>query len=120
MRKEIFNFKDEEAPKKFKMITSSSNYLSSVFDKNISVNDKAKLFLKRLNKVIRKCFKKIQIGVPKENEFIQRLFQKRRSLQNNDSPQNRIKLEKIEKMLGNILAEKNVKIIKENTKKYKL
>jgi hypothetical protein len=116
-RKEIFNFKDKEGQSKFCNITSKTKYLSSVFDSKVSINEKAKQFLKRLNKLIRRCFKKVRIGTFKEDPAIQLLFEKRRKLLiNNSTSKNRDKLEKVEQMLGEKCAERNVKIIYEETK----
>ena len=58
-RVEMFNLKDLSCQKKFFELTSSSDYLSSVFDTEDDVDKSVERFLKRLNDVLHKCFRKI-------------------------------------------------------------
>ena len=55
----MFNIKNRKGQHKFKEETSNNTYLSSVFDdENGDLNVQTNVFLKRLNKIIYKCFKK--------------------------------------------------------------
>ena len=80
-RVEMYNFKDREGMKKFKNMTSNSNFLSEVFednDKDVSV--KTKQFLKRFGFCLSKSFKKIRMKQTKNNKALEALFNRRRIL----------------------------------------
>ena len=74
--------------------------------------------MKRLFKLIYKCFKKVRINASHDDPLIDKLYEKRRKLlmNENENIKNIKKLKKVEKLLGHLLAEKNVKIIKQETK----
>ena len=55
----MFNLKNPECQLKFKHLTSSTDFISSVFDTDL--NTITKKFLKRLNGLIHNSFKKIKI-----------------------------------------------------------
>ena len=57
---EVFNKTNQE---KFRQETSSTKKLSEVFDTNQDINEQTNLFLKRLDKIVQKCLKKIRIGI---------------------------------------------------------
>ena len=61
-RKEMFNLKNKDCQELFKEATTAAvnnKYLSSVFDDEGDVNEVTERFLKRLNKTINKCFRKV-------------------------------------------------------------
>ena len=63
-RNELFNLKNRECQERFKEATNSENnnhFLSSVFDDEEDLNVMTEKFLKRLQKTIHKCFRKIRI-----------------------------------------------------------
>ena len=81
---EICNLKNKECQKMFKKETSSwknNENLSATFDDDGDLNEQTEKFLKKLEKLIHKCFKKIKIKqkVDKEKEA---LFRKWKSLTN--------------------------------------
>ena len=60
---EVFNLKNKAGQTKFKTLTSNNNYLSSVFeDESGDITKQVNQFLKRLNKIIQKCFNKIKLS----------------------------------------------------------
>ena len=65
-REEIFNLKNSECQKKFKQETSNTNKLSKIIEEEQDLEVATEKFLKKLNKVIYKCFKKI--GIRKEKQ----------------------------------------------------
>ena len=58
------------------------NYLSEVFDDNTDVNSSTEKFIKRLNKVIHKCFRKVRVTQKVDKEK-QELFEKWKKMKNN-------------------------------------
>ena len=61
-RQELFNLKNENCQKAFKDATSNNNgFLSSVFDENNDIDIATETFMKRLQKIISKCFRKVRI-----------------------------------------------------------
>ena len=79
-RMEMFNLKNQECQKKFREVTNKTNILSRAFRKNEDLNVSANRFIKRLNKIIQSCFKKVRIGKLKVNPRINELFEKRTNL----------------------------------------
>ena len=61
-RIEIFNFRNKANQKLFTEATSKTTKLSEVFDTNQDINTQTKKFLKRLEKTMNKCFKKVRVG----------------------------------------------------------
>ena len=68
---EVFNFKNKTNQEKFRQETGSTKKLSEVFDTNQDINEQTNVFLKRLDRIVHKCFKKIRIGRIKESEYEQ-------------------------------------------------
>ena len=70
-RLELFYLKNQSCQEKFTIETSSSHNkgeLSSIFDETDDLNKLADRFLKKLDKVIHKCFKKIRVTEKKDEE----------------------------------------------------
>ena len=68
-RLELFNLKNRACQEKFFEETSSSNNkreLSLIFEEKEDLNSLAEKFMKKLDKVIHKCFRKIRISEKKE------------------------------------------------------
>ena len=57
---EVFNFKNKVNLEKFKVATSTCPSLSHVFDTEEDLNIQTEKFLKRLDKCIKKSFKKVR------------------------------------------------------------
>ena len=117
---EILNFNDKLGQQKFKEMTNYSNYLSAVFDNNDNIEVQTKRFLKKLNKTLHKCFKKIRIK-RKNNSEIDRLFIKRNNLRkskDSDAIRNK-ELESVESELADKMAEDLYEIVKDEVEKVK-
>ena len=72
-RQELYNLKNKECQDLFKEATKSENnnrFLSSVFDEKGDINNLTKKFLKRLDKTIKQCFRKIRIKANDEKSEI--------------------------------------------------
>jgi hypothetical protein len=96
----IFNLKNKLCQQKFKHATSTNTYLSEVFD-NIKDLDKAtETFMKRLNKVIHKCFRKV--GQKKKNENIkhEHMYNRWKLLRTKDDTQSKYEVKEIEAELA--------------------
>ena len=65
-RIEVFNFKNKKNQLKFKDETSKDNRLSKIFETNEDIHTQTDLFIKKLNGIVFKCFKKIRIGKKKK------------------------------------------------------
>ena len=117
-KNEIYNLKNKKGQAKFKEMTSNSNYLSSVFDdESEDFNTAAHRFIKRLNRIINKCFNKIRI-TERTDKYTEDLYDKWRKLQGKEDKSSKDELEKIEKELGEKIAQ-NAKKIEEEVGKYK-
>ena len=58
---ELYNLKNKECQKNFKLLTTNSNLLSSSFNSSDDINTCTNRFIKNLNKCIKQCFKKIRV-----------------------------------------------------------
>ena len=96
----------------FKNITSNTNILSSIFEKDKDLNVCTKKFLKRLDGCIQECFRKIRIK-DNTNSEIERLFQRRRALRNKDDDDSKDELKKVEEELAIKCAKDNIAKIAE-------
>ena len=77
-RIELFNLKNKDCQEEFKRETSTcvnGGFLSSVFDQEEDVHSLTKIFIKRLDKTIQKCFKKIRVK-EKKDEVKEALYKK--------------------------------------------
>ena len=79
-RQEIFNFNNEEQFKRFEMLTESDTELRNCFTDCTDVNKTADKWLKILNKLIKKKFKKIRIKPQKMNPDLEKLFSEKESI----------------------------------------
>ena len=116
-RQELFNLKNEECQKAFREATETENnngYLSSVFDEEGDINIVTEKFMKRLQKTIFKCFKKVRI---KERVDIKKeeMFRKWREMKNNVDDMKKVEFEEIENQLATKYSEEFFERIKEET-----
>ena len=119
-RVELYNLKNIDCQKIFTEETKGSSneqYLSSVFDENGDINTLTQKFLKRLQKTIKKCFKKVRI-TEKIDKDKEELYKKWKELKKNTSKDNQKELEMVETELAEKYAEDNFNVIKENTEGY--
>ena len=79
-RQEIFNFKHEECFQRFEMLTESNNDLVNCFDECSDLNMAANKWIKILNNLIQKSFKKIRIRKQKMDPIISKLFDEKEQL----------------------------------------
>ena len=75
----MFNLKNRNCQIKFKELTNSGTFLSEVFDNHDDLNKATNIFIKRLNQVIQKSFKKIRISDRPDKE-LEALYVKRNIL----------------------------------------
>ena len=111
-RVEMFNLKDFSCQKKFFELTSSSDYLSSVFDTEDDVDKSVERFLKRLNDVLHKCFRKVRI-TEKVNAEYEDLMKRRNSLRKKHDNESIEELKVIEDKLADLCAKANKAKIEE-------
>ena len=119
-RIEIFNFKDDIAMKKFKDMTNNNTFLSSVFDDDKNVDVQGKRFLKRLNGILHKCFKKIRIknsSKSKKQIEISNLIEQQKILKFKTDQTSKTKLKNVEEELIEKMSDDLYKIVKEEVKK---
>ena len=91
---------------------NNNNYLSEVFEENNDINLSTEKFIKRLNKTIQKCFRKIRVTEKVDKEK-QKLFEKWKKMKNDVSYKNKAEFEKLESLLAEKYAEEYVKKIHE-------
>ena len=116
-RNEIYNLKNKQGQTRFKHETSTNKYLSSVFDDETEdLEVSAQRFIKRLNKLIQICFKKIRI-TNKPDKKTDQLYERWRKLQGQDDDKSKEDLESVEEELREKIAE-NFKMIETETNKY--
>ena len=116
-RVEVYNLKNKDCQKIFKEATKGCNNnqnLSSVFGEEGDLNNQTQRFVKRLQKTIKQCFKKVRI-TDKIDKRKDELYKKWKELKNNPTNVNREELEKIENELAEKYVEDNYNMIKEKT-----
>ena len=123
-RIEIYNFKNPDCFQKFQEMTENCKELVDCFDDVENFDDAASKWLKVLNDIIRKCFKKIRVNRYKKNERLEKLFTEREEakeliakLTNTDSFDKVEELtetvDEISEKISDICSEKNKDIVKE-------
>ena len=116
-RREVFNLKNAECQKAFKEATTIENnnyYLSSVFDEKCDINIVTEKFMKRLQKIISKCFRKVRIKEKIDHEK-EELYKKWKNLKKNLDDSNKIEFEEIERELAVKYAHEFFEKIKKET-----
>ena len=101
-RTEVFNLKNKEGQDKFKDATAAlnnNNYLLSVFDTSEDINTQTKVFLKKLENIIHKCFRKIRIKEKCDGEK-ETLYKKWKSLKNKTDDKSRTEYKEVEEILA--------------------
>ena len=95
------------------MTNSSSCHLSQIFDdEKEDLNTSTQKFIKRLDDIIKICFKKVRIK-EKIDKNLDELFEKRNMLKNKTDMKSRDELLEVEKELAEVCAEINYNKIKE-------
>ena len=115
-RIEMFNLKNKACQEVFKDATTAANnnkYLSSVFYEEGDVNKLTEKFLRRLNKTINKCFRKIRIKDQEKVDNVKEdLFNKWRELKKKGDAKSIAELEEVENELAEKYAKENYDKIK--------
>ena len=108
-RREIFDYKNQEGMKKFKVLTAVKGKFSNLFNNELNFTKQMKLWRKKLNFTIKMCFKKVRLR--KNNKIKCKLFSKRK---NAISTRNFKIKHQAETELQREEAEHNLNIIKSN------
>ena len=104
----MFNLKNRACQEAFKEATTAAvnnRYLSSVFDEEGDINELTEKFLKRLNKLIHKCFRKVKIKA-KVNKDEEDLYSRWKDLKKRDDNDSKVEMEEIENKLSRKYFEK--------------
>lgn len=126
VRREIFDFKDEESLNKFTELTSNSEKLSTCFESGLSPKAASDKFYKSLNDTFHRAFKKIRIRlfkpfcISKRDNIEDQLRIKsdlekvvRSSKSQIECEEAKLKLQRVDLQIYEIMSEKNAKIISE-------
>ena len=110
----MYNLKNEDCQEKFTKVTNETEcHLSDIFDdNNEDLNKSTKKFMKRLDDIIKICFKKIRIK-EKTNKEVEELFKRRKILKNKNDAESQNELKKVNKKLADYCSEINYNKIKE-------
>ena len=100
--------------KEAKTSTNNNHYLSEVFNEDEDVSSLTEKFMKRLNKTIYKCFRKIRVTERIDHEK-EELFDKWRKMKNILNDKNRAEFEELENELAEKYAEEYFKKIEKRT-----
>ena len=99
-KQNLFNLKNKECQIKFKEETNKGNYLSKVFEEEKDLNKATSMFMKRLNKVINKCFKKIGVKKERAIEEQEKLYNLWKHLKSKTDPESTQQAEALEAELA--------------------
>ena len=123
IRKEIFNFQNEESLSTFKSITSDTNKFSKCFEDDQPLAQQIDNWRKSLKLHCNIAFKKIRIKNKKRpkpiNPKYSALINERNKLvKNNKSEEGLAKIKEIEETIADVEAEESRNIVMENFKKF--
>ena len=107
---EMFNYKNTEAQKKFKEVTTKTDELTKIVNMNKPIEVITNKFIKRLKGFVHECFKKVKI-VDKPDEKLEDMYHKRRVLRNKTDEKSKEELENLDEKLAEMYSEKMVKTI---------
>ena len=110
---DLFNLKNQECQKKFKEHTSNNNHLSKVFEENEDLDEAVSKFLKKMNKLLHKCFRKVRIKRQRPIEAQEKLYNRWREIKSKKDIKSVIETEEIENELANDYIEKIEKAAKD-------
>ena len=111
-RVEIFNFRNKTNQKIFTEATSNTTKLSEVFETNEDINTQTKKFLKRLDKTVNRCFKKVRISGKKPSEY-EKLYGKWVEVRHLEDDENKQKSKDLEAELADKYAKTKFEKIQE-------
>ena len=110
-KEEVLNLKDKESQKRFKEETSNTKKLSEVFDNEDDLEKQTKKFLKRLQRCIHMCFKKVKICKDKVTDY-EKLYKLWKELRVKEDNISQKEAQEIETRLADKYAEGIYKEIK--------
>ena len=96
----MFNLKNKECQKTFKKETSKADMLSKVFEEEKDLDIATEKFMKKLNKTLHKCFKKVKVKKDKVSETEEGLYNRWKSLKDKEDSKSRAEKEEIEEELA--------------------
>jgi hypothetical protein len=99
---EVFNFKNKVNQEKFKKVTSNCPGLFNVFETQEDINIQTEKFMKRLDKCIKKSFKKVRLGTKKPSEY-ETLYARWVELRHKEDVDSKIETNKLEEELADII-----------------
>jgi exonuclease III len=96
----IFNLKNKICQKIFKKETSKNNKLSKVFEEVEDLDEATERFLKKLNKLLHKCFQKVTVKGQRESKREEKLYERWKYLKNKEDPDSKAEREEVEEELS--------------------
>ena len=97
-------------------MTSNNTKLSDIFKTKEDVDIQTKKFLKKLNGVIHRCFKKIRV-TSTDNKEIDSLFERQKELKSKTNKASKVELKEVQSELAEKMADDMYKIVKEEVDK---
>ena len=118
-RREVFNFKDEEAQEAFKVETDDTNKFTEVFENDESFEKQSQKFNRCLNQSVQKCFTKFRIRNTEKETEVDRLLKMKSKLDiflqsckcEKSIKQVKVKIDNIEKKIQELSSLRNAKIV---------
>ena len=99
--KKMFNLKNKKCQKKFREEMSKTNNLSKIFDEEDDLDNATEKFMRRLEKVLYKCFKKVTIKNDKHQEKQYKLYDLWKSLRTKTDDKSKEEMKKVKAKLAN-------------------
>ena len=72
----MFNLKNERCRKLFKKETTNNNKMSKVFKEEKDLDVETEKFMKKLNKLLHKCFLKVKVKKQRESGKEEKLYER--------------------------------------------
>ena len=108
-----FNLKNKDCQKKFKNETTNNTDLSKVFNNEPNLDKATDIFMKKLNKKIHKCFKKIGNKKESKNEVQEKLYNRWKELKTKTDAESREEMNEVEEKLAQEYFDKVIEATKE-------
>ena len=99
----VLNLKNKECQKYFKEETSNNNKLSKVFEEIKDLDEATEVFMKKLNKILYKCFKKVKVKKDKLSKKEEGLYNRWKVLEDKEDIKSRAEKEEIEEEDQNVV-----------------
>ena len=99
-KNDLFNLKNKECQKVFKDETTKTNDLSKIFEDEKDLDVATNKFLKKLNKILHKCFRKIGSKKEKVDETFEKIYNRWKSIRNKNEPKSVEETAELEALLA--------------------